>query len=93
MRNIDWIGWTSSGVLLALLIRQVLRQWRSKSDVGVSKWLFVGQLTASVGYVLYSLLLRNWMFVASNIAILATAIVGQVIFSRNRRLQVDDRKI
>ncbi len=51
MRGIDIIGWTSSFILLATLIQQVYKQWRTGTHSGVSKWLFVGQVTASIGYV------------------------------------------
>jgi hypothetical protein len=56
----------------------------------VSKWLFIGQLAASAGYILYSYLLHNWVYVSSNIAILATALVGEGIYLRNRRLSAAD---
>src|ERR1700733_6687127 len=84
---IDLIGWTSSVVLLGTIGRQVYTQWKTRSTAGVSKWLFVGQLTASTGYTIYSVLLHNWVFMTSNITLLGTAVVGQALFLRNRRLQ------
>jgi uncharacterized protein with PQ loop repeat len=87
MVPLDLIGWGSSVVLLATLGRQVYTQWKSKATQGVSRWLFVGQLTASSGYTLYSVLLHNWVFTASNIALLGTALVGEALFVRNRRHQ------
>jgi uncharacterized protein with PQ loop repeat len=82
---IELLGWSSSVILLATLMRQVYTQWRSHATAGVSKWLFIGQCTASLGYTAYSFLLHNWVYVTSNIAILATAIVGEMLFLRNRR--------
>lgn len=82
---IELIGWGSSLILLLTLMRQVYTQWRTRATAGVSKWLFAGQLVASTGYVVYSWLLHNWVYVSSNIAILATALAGEVIFLRNRR--------
>src|SRR3984957_404491 len=82
---IDLIGWASSVVLLATISRQVYTQWKTRSTQGVSKWLFIGQLTASCGYTVYSILLHNWVFMASNIALLGTAVVGQALLIRNRR--------
>jgi len=87
MQNPDWIGWAASAVLLATLIRQVVVQWRERSTDGVSSWLFVGQLTASVGFLIYSWLVANWVFVFTNSALLLTAIAGQVIYRRNVRLE------
>ena len=53
----------------------------------MSRWLFVGQVTASVGFTLYSLLLGNWVFASSNIALLVTAIAGEAIYIRNKHAQ------
>ena len=83
----DIIGWLSSAILLATLLRQVHRQWRERSTQGVSKWLFIGQLAASTGFLLYSFLLDNWVFVFTNAALLVTAIAGQMIYQRNVREQ------
>ncbi|MDP9012386.1 MAG: hypothetical protein M3O41_06970 [Pseudomonadota bacterium] len=66
-------------------MRQVYTQWRTGATAGVSKWLFIGQLAASTGFILYSYLLHNWVYVSSNIAILATALVGEGIYLRNRK--------
>jgi MtN3 and saliva related transmembrane protein len=87
VKSVDLIGWVSSLVLLATLIRQVYTQWKTKATTGLSKWLFVGQLTASAGFVVYSYMLRNWVYVFSNIALLVTAIVGQTLYLRNKRSQ------
>ena len=86
MKSVDLLGWMSSFILLVTLIRQVFVQWKSESVAGVSKWLFVGQLAASTGYTIYSFLLHNWVYVCSNIAILLTAVLGEALYVRNRRL-------
>jgi hypothetical protein len=72
-------------LLLLTLVRQVYTQWKSGAITGVSKWLFIGQMAASIGFTAYSFLLRNWVFMGSNAAILLVAIVGQVMYARNRR--------
>lgn len=84
MKYAQWIGWASSAILLMTLMRQAYTQWRTHSDAGVSRWLFIGQLSASLGFTLYSVLLRNWVYIVSNLAILATAVVGQCIYVRNK---------
>jgi uncharacterized protein with PQ loop repeat len=86
MKPVELLGWASSFILLLTLIRQVHTQWQTRATAGVSKWLFVGQISASVGYTVYSFLLHNWVYVSSNIAILLTAIIGECIFLRNRRV-------
>jgi MtN3 and saliva related transmembrane protein len=84
MKPVDLVGWISSAILLVTIMRQVYTQWKTKSTAGVSQWLFIGQLTASVGYVIYSYLLRNWVFLTSNSALLLTAIIGQCLFLHNK---------
>jgi uncharacterized protein with PQ loop repeat len=81
----ELIGWGSSLVLLVTLTRQVYTQWRSGATSGLSRWLFAGQLVASIGFAVYSWMLGNWVFLVTNLAILATALVGETIYLRNRR--------
>ena len=84
----ELIGWASSAILLVTLGRQVYTQWRTRSTSGVSKWLFIGQFSASAGFAVYSGLLHNWVFLVTNLALLATAVLGQVIFLSNKRKPV-----
>ena len=86
MTPTDLIGWAASAILIATLGRQVYTQWRERSTEGVSRWLFIGQMCASVGFVVYSWLLDNGVFVFTNAVLLLTGVVGQLIYRRNRRL-------
>lgn len=81
---VETIGWGSTCVLLATLARQVFKQWKSGATEGVSKWLFIGQMAASIGFTVYSSLLRNWVFMGSNAAILLVAVTGEILYARNR---------
>lgn len=80
------LGWLSSGVLLATLVQQVVVQWKCRKSTGVSVWLFVGQFVSSAGFALYSYLLGNWVFLCTNLALLANAGLGQWVTLRNRRI-------
>jgi uncharacterized protein with PQ loop repeat len=79
------IGWLGAALLLATLGRQVYAQWRDGTFQGVSRWLFVGQVSASVCFIIYSWLLVNWVFVVTNALILVTALAGEWVYVRNRR--------
>lgn len=81
----EFIGWLSACILMITISRQVYKQWRTQDCTGVSSWLFVGQTAASTGFVIYSFLLSNWVFVLTNSFILLTAIAGQWIYARNKR--------
>jgi MtN3 and saliva related transmembrane protein len=75
----------STVILLATICRQVYSQWKSKASAGVSRWLFVGQISASIGFICYSYQLHNWIFLLSNSAMLLTGIVGEIIYVSNRK--------
>ena len=79
----ELIGWMAATVLLATMGRQVYSQWRDGTSQGVSKWLFIGQLAASMGFVMYSWRLGNWVFVVTNVLMLLTAGLGQWIYLSN----------
>lgn len=81
----DITGWASALILILTITRQVYKQWRTRSTAGVSSWLFIGQLAASTGFVIYSYLVQNWVFVATNAFMLLTAVAGQLIYRSNRR--------
>jgi uncharacterized protein with PQ loop repeat len=87
-----WIvGWLSSLILLATLAKQVHKQWRERRCEGVSKWLFRGQIAASIGFTAYSLMIREWLFVVTNALILAQAIAGWAVNRRNRAILTQPR--
>lgn len=81
----DIVGWSAAAVLLATIGWQVYVQWRSGAVAGVSPWLFTGQLIASAGFLVYSVLLQNWVFVATNGMIAVAALFGKCVDSLNRR--------
>lgn len=85
MSTVDWIGWASSMVLIATLSKQVIAQWKSGKYEGVSRWLFIGQMLASTGFTIYSVLLENWVFTATNGLLLINALAGQWVSMRNRK--------
>lgn len=81
----DILGWGSSLILLITIGTQIHKQWHDDSSKGVSTWLFIGQMVASVGFTVYSFLMRNWVFVATNMLMAVSAVIGLVIVLRHRR--------
>lgn len=73
------IGWASSLILLATLIKQVYKQWTDGTGDGISKWLFVGQLAASVGFTVYSYLVGSWVFMVTNGLLTINNIFGLIL--------------
>jgi MtN3 and saliva related transmembrane protein len=81
----DVIGWTSSIILLLTISRQVWKQWQVGHSEGVSKWLFIGQIAASLGFVTYSWLVGNTVFIVTNLLLLISAFLGLGILLWQRR--------
>ncbi len=70
------LGWTCSVILLITLVKQVHKQWKDRTSEGISKFLFVGQLAASVGFTVYSVLTGSWVFAVTNAALTIDNLVG-----------------
>jgi MtN3 and saliva related transmembrane protein len=69
-------------------LKQVYKQWKEGTGEGVSKLLFIGQLLASVGFTIYSYLVGNWVFTATNGVLVINNLVGMYLsfyFKRNPR--------
>ncbi len=82
---IEVIGWASSVILIFTISTQIAKQWREKTSAGVSTWLFVGQLAASVGFTIYSLLVKNWVFAVTNGVMILNGLIGYGITIRQKR--------
>lgn len=73
------IGWVSSLILIITLAKQVFKQWKEGKSEGVSKWLFVGQIAASIGFAVYSFLVWNPVFIFTNSLLVINAFVGLMV--------------
>jgi MtN3 and saliva related transmembrane protein len=81
---LEIVGWASSCLLLATLIKQVYKQWKEGTSEGVSKWLFIGQFFVSVGFTIYSVGTGNMVFIVTNAALAINAVIGIFIWYRTK---------
>ena len=79
------IGWASSVILFLTISKQIHKQWQEGTSEGVSKWLFIGQMTASLGFTIYSWRVGNWIFVITNGLMLVSALLGLGLVLHQRR--------
>ena len=86
----DAVGWASSVVLLLTIGSQVYKQWKDRTARGVSRWLFIGQVAASAGFIVYSVMIANVVFVFTNSLILVSALIGMYVTMRNKRRSGQD---
>ncbi len=79
------LGWVSSFILVLTIGKQVYKQWKEGSSENVSRWLFVGQMAASLGFLVYSVLQKNTVFIVTNAVMLVNALLGLLIVLHHRR--------
>ncbi|HKR01407.1 MAG TPA: SemiSWEET family transporter [Pyrinomonadaceae bacterium] len=86
MNGTELVGWVSSFILVLTIGKQIYKQWQEGSSENVSKWLFIGQMAASLGFLIYSWLVSNWVFVVTNLLMLLNGILGLgiVLYHRKR---------
>lgn len=85
------IGWASSIILLLTLIKQVHKQWKDGTSEGISSWLFVGQLLASIGFTVYSYSVKNWVFTVTNGLLTINNVIGICFYFYFRRRNSHER--
>lgn len=86
----EFIGWSASAVLVLTIVTQVYRQWQQGSSKGVSKWLFIGQMAASGGFLLYSWLIHDVVFLFTNALMMMSAAAGLGIVFWHRTKHRDE---
>lgn len=79
------VGWISSAILAATIIHQVWTQWKEGNSEGVSLGLFLGQILANIGFIVYSIHQGDWVFIFTNSLLLATNLTGYAITLRHRK--------
>jgi uncharacterized protein with PQ loop repeat len=85
------IGWSASVVLLCTILSQIYRQWRERTSKGVSPWLFIGQCAASTGFVFYSWMVHDMVFIVTNLLLLVSAVLGLAMLLWHRRINPEER--
>ncbi len=81
----ETIGWISSIILILTIGKQVYKQWSEGTSEGVSRWLFAGQIAASVGFAVYSWLVGNWVFIVTNSIMVLNGLLGLAISIHQKR--------
>ncbi len=87
----ELVGWLSGTILVPSLFRQTYTQWKTGTSKGVSQWLYWGSLTSSTGFVFYSLVLGNRVFIVTNSLLVLDNILGLIILYRHRRREASKR--
>ena len=79
------VGWIGSLILVLTMGKQVYNQWSGGSSEGVSLWLFIGQIAASVTLGIYSFLIWNPVFIFTNSLLIVVSVLGLIIAIYQRK--------
>ena len=79
------LGLLATAILVVTLTAQTVKQWRERSTTGIARWFFLGQVSASVCFIAYSLLIDSMLFAVTNGLILLSALAGYIVLRLNRR--------
>ena len=85
METAQLVGWGAVAALFLTMTGQAWKQWRDRVKHGISKYFFVGQVTASVLFLAYSVMQGDRVFIVGNSLVLAAAIAGGAILLYNRK--------
>jgi uncharacterized protein with PQ loop repeat len=84
METAQIVGWAAVAALFVTMAGQAWKQWRDRVKHGVSKYFFLGQVTASLLFLAYSAMVGDTVFVVGNALVLAAAVAGGAILLWNR---------
>ena len=84
METAQIVGWAAVGALFVTMSGQAWKQWRDRVKHGVSKYFFLGQVTASTLFLVYSAMMGDRIFVVGNALVLTASIAGGAILMWNR---------
>ncbi len=80
-------GYLASAILFATLATQIHKQWSRGTTKGVSRWLFIGQLAASIGFTVESAVIGSVLFVVVNSVLAVSALVGMSLWFVQHRAE------
>ena len=84
METAQIVGWAAVAALFFTMAGQAWKQWRDRVKHGVSKYFFLGQVTASTLFLAYSAMMGDRIFVVGNALVLTASIAGGAILLWNR---------
>lgn len=80
------VGWSASVVVVVTTIGQIYKQWQAHSSKGVSPFLFVGNVLASLLFLNYAIMIKNVVYEVTNSVMVLASVCGLALLIHQRRL-------
>ena len=75
MAFVDILGYTAGAITSLTFLPQVIKTWKDKSAKDISMNMFLIAATNEVMWIVYGVLLNNWVIIATNTVVLAMSLV------------------
>jgi MtN3 and saliva related transmembrane protein len=74
MNFTDILGYTAGAVTTFTFLPQVIKTWKEKSAKNISLLMFVIAVTNEIMWIVYGVLLNNWVIILTNSVLMVMAL-------------------
>jgi MtN3 and saliva related transmembrane protein len=74
MTGVDILGYSAGAITSLTFLPQVVKTWKIKSAKDISLMMFVIAAVNEVMWIVYGVLLDNWVIILTNIIVLSMAL-------------------
>jgi MtN3 and saliva related transmembrane protein len=74
MTGVDILGYSAGAITSLTFLPQVVKTWKIKSAKDISLMMFVIAAINEVMWIVYGVLLDNWVIILTNIIVLSMAL-------------------
>ena len=75
MAFVDILGYTAGAITSLTFLPQVIKTWKDKSAKDISMNMFLIAATNEVMWIVYGVLLNNWVIIATNSVVLVMSLI------------------
>ena len=75
MPFVDILGYTAGAVTSLTFLPQVIKTWKEKTARDISLMMFVIAAVNETMWIVYGVLLDNWVIILTNAAVLAMSLI------------------
>lgn len=75
MPFVDILGYAAGAVTCLTFLPQVIKTWQSKSAKDISLNMFLIAATNEVMWIVYGVLLNNWVIILTNVIVLLMSLI------------------
>jgi MtN3 and saliva related transmembrane protein len=74
MTGVDILGYSAGAITSLTFLPQVIKTWKVKSAKDISLLMFIIAAVNEVMWIIYGVLLDNWVIILTNIIVLSMAL-------------------